>query len=91
MIEKLTAVRQQIIDSQKPSFQFAKDNPRRLKSFSLEQQKKRARELLNALKQNDPHALDRLNKYFPEKQEAFRLHDAQLVIACESGFKKWEE
>ena len=91
MIEKLTAVRQRIVDSQSKPFEFSNEDPRRLKPLSLEQQKKRARELLNGLKRKDLDALDRLNKYHPEKVETARLHDAQLIIACETGFKKWEE
>ncbi len=95
MIVKLTAVRQQINqnigNSQSTPFEFSEDDPLRLKPLSLEQQKKRARELLNALKRSDPEALDRFNQNFSKKEEVFRLHEAQLIIAQETGFKKWEE
>ena len=73
MIVKLTAVRQQINqnigNSQSTPFEFSEDDPLRLKPLSLEQQKKRARELLNALKRSDPEALDRFNQNFSKKEE----------------------
>lgn len=53
---------------------------------SLEQQKKRARELLNAAQSGDPQALRRFSAIGATKPS---LHMAQLAIAREDGFSSW--
>ena len=74
--------------------EFNPGDPRRLNHLSLEQQKKRAKELLKALRGRDVTAIERCHRHIPESAlitTAPRLSDAQLVIARENGFRKWEE
>ncbi len=70
--------------------EFKPDDPRRLNHLSLEQQKKRARELLKAVQMQDSAALERWrhNGFNPAEP---KLNEAQRVIAWENGFRKWEE
>ncbi len=56
-------------------------------SLNLEQQKKRAKELLKAWQADDPEALARLAA---KNQHPAKLADAQRTIARELGFTKWE-
>jgi methyltransferase (TIGR00027 family) len=65
---------------------------------SLEQQRKRARELLNAVRAKDPEALRRFTATLPRlagqtaaavAAATLSLHEAQLVIAREAGFSSW--
>ncbi len=58
---------------------------------SIEQQRKRARELLRAARIGDPIALDRFRRYQPRFAvgASLRLADAQLVIAREYGLPSW--
>lgn len=58
---------------------------------SLEQQRKRARELLLAARAEDPAALRRFRQHHPRfaAGSTLRLADAQLVIAREFGFPSW--
>ncbi len=65
---------------------------------SLEQQKKQARELLRAIQQRAPGALQRVRESHPRWERrsdheiasaTLALHDAQLVIAREYGFTSW--
>jgi ankyrin repeat protein len=58
---------------------------------SLEQQRKRARELLNAARAEDLEALRRFQRHHPRFADGtpFRLSGAQLVIAREYGFPSW--
>lgn len=65
-------------------------------SPNLAQQKKQARELLDALRAGDPAALTRLREHHPRFAAGTRihaadlaLHDAQLVLAREYGFASW--
>src|SRR5262245_61929413 len=62
--------------------------PRRL---NLENQRKRARSLLNAARAGDARALRRLAAVHAKVDagERWSLHHAQLVIARELGFKSW--
>jgi hypothetical protein len=62
--------------------------------------KREARELLNAWRAAQPEALDRIRRSHPKFQSAdnaaiqaaaFRLSDAQLVIAREYGFAHWTQ
>jgi len=57
--------------------------------LNLEQQRKRAKELLKAINTGDPIALDRVSQHLPPRSEALRLAEAQLVIAREAGFASW--
>ncbi|MGH2346359.1 MAG: ankyrin repeat domain-containing protein, partial [Chloroflexota bacterium] len=58
---------------------------------NLEQQRKRARELLQAARAGDSMALDRFRRRHPRFADgaALRLADAQLVIAREYGLPSW--
>ena len=61
--------------------------------LNLEQQKKRAKELLRGLRGADPAAVARLTAIHPKaaqlKPDAAQLADAQLVVARECGFDSW--
>jgi hypothetical protein len=60
--------------------------------LNLEQQRRRARELLQALRAGDAAALRRFRLHHPrfaEADGAARLSDAQLVIARELGLPSW--
>jgi len=57
---------------------------------SLEQQEKRAKELLRALRAGDDEALARLRRHLPDKT-GFTVADAQFVLAREHGFRSWAE
>ena len=57
--------------------------------LSLEQQRRRAKELLNALCAGDPDARHRLQRHHPSPPYPARLSDAQLVIARELGLPTW--
>ncbi len=64
---------------------------------SLEQQKKQARELLDAARAGDEAALERMRAHHPHlsasdadlTERRLALHHAQLVIAREYGFASW--
>lgn len=62
---------------------------------SIEQQKKLARELLDAARAGEPAALARFHALHPRiaadasPSRRLALHDAQLVIAREYGFASW--
>ena len=66
------------------------DTPFRI---NLEQQKKRAKELLQAFHANDETAILRFQQHHPEFldniQTSAKLSDAQLVIAREFGLPSW--
>jgi ankyrin repeat protein len=55
---------------------------------SLEQQKKLARELLDAFQENDSDAVARVRAELPDKAK-ISLTDAQFVLAREYGFQSW--
>lgn len=55
---------------------------------SLAQLRKRAKELLQELRNGDPSATARLRKYEPKVSDPI-LADAQFVIAREHGFESW--
>tara|TARA_Y100000780_G_scaffold94093_1_gene85128 strand:- start:190 stop:1470 length:1281 start_codon:yes stop_codon:yes gene_type:complete len=57
--------------------------------LNLEQQRKRAKDLLKSLNAGDPDALQRVSQHLPPRSQALRLADAQLVIAREAGFASW--
>jgi Ankyrin repeats (3 copies) len=64
---------------------------------NLEQYKKQAKDLVKARNSGDSEASLRINQFHPrlgklpgtERQSAFTLADAQLVIAREHGFESW--
>ena len=64
---------------------------------NLEQLKTQAKELHKQFLAAQPEAVARVREFFPDsasirreiKQESFRLHDAQRVIAREYGFASW--
>jgi ankyrin repeat protein len=55
---------------------------------SLEQQKKLAKELLDAFRAGDPDARARLGRALPDKRR-MTLADAQFALAREYGFESW--
>ncbi|PPC75154.1 hypothetical protein C4K68_21165 [Pokkaliibacter plantistimulans] len=59
--------------------------------LNLEQQKKRARELLRAYHQDQAPAVQRFQQHHPRYDHGFypQLADAQWVIARENGFASW--
>ncbi len=57
--------------------------------FNLEQQRKRAKELLKAARADEPAALARVLQHLPPREASLKLADAQLVIARECGFPSW--
>ena len=58
--------------------------------LNLEQQKKRAKELLKAVRDSDADAVARWEAHHPKGVASERqLADAQLVIARENGFPSW--
>jgi ankyrin repeat protein len=56
---------------------------------SLEQLRKRAKELLRAHRAGDAEARARIAAHHPHPRDELRLSDAQLVIAREHGFPRW--
>ena len=61
---------------------------------SLEQLKRQAKELLEGLHQGDPRAHRLCSRCFqvtPENRAAFKLTQAQLVLAREHGFRSWTQ
>ena len=65
--------------------------------MNLEQQKKRARELLRGIRHGDADAIGRLRRYHTRWADAdestlrqfVALHDAQFALAREQGFVSW--
>ena len=65
--------------------------------MNLEQQKKRARELLRGIRDGQPEALERLRRHHvrwssasdARARQLVALHDAQYAIAREQGFSSW--
>lgn len=55
---------------------------------SLEQQKKLAKDLLGAFRQEDPEAVGRMREHLPDKPR-ITLADAQFTLAREYGFRDW--
>jgi Lon protease-like protein len=62
---------------------------------NLDHLKSQAKDLLDAVKRNDPSARDRIRETLPSAatiaSDAFALHDAQSVIAREYGFQSWAD
>ena len=58
---------------------------------NLEQQKKLAKDLLEAYRSDDPQAKQRVADHLPKHDPArsIALHDTQFVIAREYGFESW--
>ena len=56
----------------------------------LEQQKKLAKELLRAFRNDDADAIARVRSQLPDKRDV-TLADAQFVLAREYGFQNWAE
>jgi hypothetical protein len=92
MIMNLAELRRQRLSPPPP--EFDPKDPGRRNPLSLEQQKKRAKDLMHALRSNDRNAIARFQTHSPEclsSQQGPRLHDAQQVVARESGFQKWTD
>ena len=79
------------------SAQSVPTEPRRPPRLNLENQRKQARSLLKAVRAGDARALRRLAALNPKRphsavaadRQHWSLHDAQLAIARELGFKSW--
>jgi Domain of unknown function (DUF1835) len=92
MIVNLAELRRQRLSPPPP--EFDPKDPGRRNPISLEQQRKRAKDLIHALRENDPNAINRFQLHSPEiltAEQSPRLHDAQQVIARENGFRKWTD
>jgi hypothetical protein len=92
MIVNLAELRRQRPSPPPPEFDAS--NPGRRNRLSLEQQKKRAKDLLRAVRSNDHGAVARFQLRSPESLltgQSPRLNDAQQVIARENGFRKWTD
>jgi len=77
-----------------PPPEFDAHNPGRRNPRSLEQQRKRAKDLLHSLRSSEQNAVTRFQLHSPESLNADqspKLHDAQQVIARENGFRKWTD
>jgi len=57
---------------------------------NLEQQKKLAKDLIDAFRADDPEAIARIRAELPDKKTV-GLTDAQYVLAREYGFSSWRE
>lgn len=92
MIISIARLRAQIATPALSHIEFDLTDPRRLTSLSLEQQKKRAKELLSTWRAQDNTALARV-AHAPSRvaRGAPRLNDAQQVIAAELGFRRWTD
>src|SRR5690348_11651955 len=93
MIVSLAELRQQRTSPTLPP-EFDDGDPRRLKPLSLEQQRKRAKELLRAARAQDVGARERFRRHAPQSVSTAaspRLSDAQHVVARENGFRQWTE
>lgn len=93
MITNLKALRAQLSSPTKFDDEFNLGDPRRLESLSLEQQKKRAKDLLREIRQENPAALQRYQCWHRNMiaSAQVRLNDTQTVIAREYGFAQWAE
>ena len=60
-----------------------------MSKLDLEQQRKRAKELLRAQRRGDAAAAERIARQLRRTPTTFKLADAQLVIAREAGFASW--
>lgn len=91
MIQSLPELRRQFSVDKQILHEFAVDDPRRARPFSLEQQKKRAKELLSQWRGS--REWQRLSANHPEAgrlaPDSVQLADAQLVVAREAGFASW--
>src|SRR5262245_11863872 len=67
---------------------MADSTPRLPQRPSLEQLRKRAKELLQQFRNGDPSAIQRLQAHKPQATDPI-LADAQYVLACENGFDSW--
>lgn len=92
MIVSLAALRAQRGRATHTEPEFAVGDPRRLDRLSLEQQKKRAKELLRALREKIPEAIARGQRLgINPDGDRPQLSDAQLILAREHGFGKWTD
>lgn len=90
MLIKLPELRRQLSTQPSARSEFTDSDPRKLSHLSLEQQKKRAKELLRAVQAQDPAAIERLRTISPGAGKP-QLSDAQRVVAREHGFNNWAD
>jgi hypothetical protein len=95
MINSLSRLPERPLFSDRTPYDFDPGDPRGLKHISLEQQKKRAKELLKHWRDNQPESIQRARLLqsgrSPRNVEELQLSDAQHVIAHEHGFKNWAD
>jgi len=95
MIESLSGLREQPLSTHRTNYDFEQNDPRRLHHLSIEQQKKRAKELLKQWCSRQPDALERGGRSLSARSMAdtdkLKLSDAQHVIAREHHFKNWAD
>ncbi|MBT6247307.1 MAG: hypothetical protein HOI43_17965 [Gammaproteobacteria bacterium] len=59
--------------------------------LNLEQQKKRAKEMLKLAKTGDQKSIKLFQRYCPNPKADWKLADAQHTLACDLRFKNWAE
>ena len=97
MIENLAELRHQLFqkspNQSTSNFDFVSDDPRRMPQLSLEQQKKRAKELLQSLKAREAPARTRAYDAGIQNISSIEpsLAKSQHIIALELGFDKWTD
>ncbi len=95
MIHSLSRLPAQPLFSDRRAYDFDPGDPRGLKHISLEQQKKRAKELVKQWRNLQPESIQRArflqSGRSPRELAALQLSDAQHVIAHEHGFKNWAD
>lgn len=90
MITSLSELRRQCIAEQKSFPPLPADDPRTLHPLSLEQNRKRAKQLLRVLRQGEQWSRTGSHPH-PDVliREHLKLADAQAIIAREQGFASW--
>ena len=109
MIENLLELRRQLLKDNPnlqhipiSAFDFDSGDPRRMPRLSLEQQKKRAKDLLRSLNAGEASARTRAydtgvirrtgsSQDFQKNKDDFSLMQCQQIIAKELGFQKWTD
>ena len=66
-------------------------SPRVHGRLNLEQQRKRAKELLKGIKASDADSVERFTRSLSKVPDAPKLSDAQRVVALEAGFPSWPQ
>lgn len=95
MITSLSVLPEQPLYSNRTPYDFDVGDPRGLKHISIEQQKKRAKELVRQWHAGQPESVARAQRILSPRSSSepanLKLSDAQHVIASEYGFKNWSD